>query len=77
MSEAFAALVERGRAEGDVTTRYDLEVMAPLVEGALGALVGSWTRGADFDLRRRALEIADLVADALEPRAGEKRSRKR
>jgi AcrR family transcriptional regulator len=72
LSEAFSTLVERGRAEGDVTLRYDPAVLSPLVEGALGALVSSWTAGADFDLRRRALELADLVADALERRADER-----
>lgn len=71
VSEAFAALVERGRAEGDVTGRYAPEVLVPLVEGALAALVTRWTTGSDFDLQRRALELADLVADALGRRADE------
>lgn len=72
-SDLFLALIRRGLAHGDVTRRYPPEVLAELVQGALGALMSEWTeaRQPRLDVAGRAAQLASLVADAIEPRPGE------
>jgi AcrR family transcriptional regulator len=72
ISSLFERFVRRCLATGDVTRRHSPEVLAALVQGALGALFVVWAEGGGFDPAQRAAELAALVADALEPRPGER-----
>jgi AcrR family transcriptional regulator len=72
ISSLFERFVRRCVATGDVTRRHAPEVLAALVQGALGALFLTWAEGGGFDPARRAGELAALVADALEKRADER-----
>jgi AcrR family transcriptional regulator len=68
VSEIFLTLVRRGLAAGDVTRRYEPELLAELVHGALAALMSDWAARPDLDVSQRANQLASLVADALERR---------
>ncbi len=72
ISSLFEGFVRRCVATGDVTCRHSPEVLAALVQGALGALFSAWAVGGGFDPARRAGELAALVADALEERPDER-----
>jgi AcrR family transcriptional regulator len=76
ISALFQGFVRRCVAGGDVTRRHSPEVLAQLVQGALGALFIDWGERGGFDPARRAAELAALAADALEVRPDE-RSRRR
>jgi AcrR family transcriptional regulator len=67
----FQGFVRRCLAEGEVTRRHAPEVLAQLMQGALGALFIDWGERGGFDPTRRAAELAALVADAFEPRPDE------
>jgi AcrR family transcriptional regulator len=71
ISEVFLSLVQRGLERGDVTRRYAPEVMAGLIEGAVGTLMRDWSARGGFDPTLRAAQIAALVADAIEARPDE------
>ena len=73
ISSLFQGFVRRCLAGGDVTRRHSPEVLAQLMQGALGALMIDWGERGGFDPAQRAAEIAALVADALEIRSDEKR----
>jgi len=73
ISTLFQGFVRRCRAGGDVTRRHSPEVLAQLMQGALGALMIDWGERGGFDPARRAADLAALVADALEIRSDEKR----
>ena len=73
ITSLLQGFVRRCLADGDVTRRYAPEVLAALVQGALGALVHDWAERGGFDPTRRAADLAALVADALEIRSDEKR----
>ena len=75
ISSLFQGFVRRCLAGGDVTRRHSPEVLAALVQGALGALFLEWAEGGGFDPARRAADLAALVADALERRPGERQRR--
>ncbi|MDJ0848935.1 MAG: TetR/AcrR family transcriptional regulator [Myxococcota bacterium] len=68
----FLELVQRGIEEGDVTRRYEPEVLAELVYGALATLMTDWVSRTDLDVSERSPRMASLVADALERRPGER-----
>ncbi len=72
LSGAFLELVRRGIEVGDVTRRYEPEVLAELVYGALATLMSDWATRADLDVSERAPRLASLVADALERRPDER-----
>lgn len=72
LSDIFLTFVQRGLELGDVTRRHEPQVLAALVEGAVTTLVGDGAARGDFDVTTRAHQLADLVADALEKRPGEK-----
>jgi AcrR family transcriptional regulator len=71
-AELFRAFVMRGVEAGDVTRTHAPEVLAELVQGALGSLFTDWGLREGLDPRRRAEELAALVADALELRPDER-----
>jgi AcrR family transcriptional regulator len=73
ISSLFQGFVKRCLATGDVTRRHSPEVLAQLMQGALGALMIDWGERGGFDPSQRAAELAALVADALEIRSDEKR----
>ncbi|HKA14290.1 MAG TPA: TetR/AcrR family transcriptional regulator [Myxococcota bacterium] len=68
----FQGFVRRCLAGGDVTRRHPPEVLAQLLQGALGALMIDWGERGGFDPKRRAAELAALVADAFEIRPEER-----
>ena len=72
ISSLFQGFVRRCLAGGDVTRRHSPEVLAALVQSALGALFLEWAERGGFDPARRATELAALVADALEVRPDER-----
>jgi AcrR family transcriptional regulator len=72
ISALFQGFVRRCLAGGDVTHRHSPEVLAQLMQGALGALMVDWGERGGFDPTRRAAELAALVADALERRPDER-----
>lgn len=72
ISALFQGFVRRCVAGGDVTRRHSPEVLAQLMQGALGALMTDWGERGGFDPQRRAVELAALVADALERRPDER-----
>ncbi len=71
ISGLFQGFVRRCLADGGVTRRHSPEVLAQLMQGALGALMVDWGERGGFDPTRRAGELAALVADALEVRPDE------
>jgi len=73
ISALFQGFVRRCLATGDVTLRHSPEVLAALVQGALGTLFHDWAEQGGFDPARRAADLAALVADALEIRSDEQR----
>ena len=72
ISSLIQGFVQRCLATGDVTRRHSPEALAALVQGALGVLFVEWAEGGGVDPRRRAAELAALVADALERRSDER-----
>jgi len=73
VSSLMEGFVRRCLARGDVTRRHSPEVLAALVQGALGAMFMEWAERGGFDPTQRAAELAALVADALEVRPDERR----
>jgi AcrR family transcriptional regulator len=73
ISALFQGFVRRCIASGDVTRRHSPDVLAQLMQGALGALMIDWGERGGFDPARCAAELAALVADALEIRGDEQR----
>ena len=72
VSSLMQGFVRRCLAGGDVTRRHAPEVLAALVQGALGALFIEWAERGGFDPVQRAAALAALVADALELRRDER-----
>ena len=72
VSALIQDFVRRCAADGGVTRRHAPEVLAALVQGALGALFVDWAERGDFDPAQRAADLAALVADALESRPDER-----
>ena len=73
MHRAMEKLIRRGRAAGDVSRRHAVEDQAVLVLGALHELQVTWTHQSDFPIAERSARVARLLADALAPRAGERK----
>lgn len=65
---AFAALLEDGRAAGDVRDDLPLEFLAEMVMGAWSAVLINWVGADDYPLSRRLAQTSAFVADALAPR---------
>ena len=72
VADLFLVLIRRGLAKGDVTRRYQPEVLAELVHGALATLMSDWSERPGIDVSLRARQLASLVADAVEVRPGER-----
>jgi len=62
---AFRALIEDGRAAGEVARGHDPATCTELLLGAFYALVFDWAHLPDYPLRRRAQAAARFLADAF------------
>jgi AcrR family transcriptional regulator len=62
---AFRALVDDGRAAGEIARAHDAAAQTELLLGAFYALIFNWAHLPDYPLRRRALASARLLADAF------------
>jgi len=72
ISDLFVGFVRRGLEVGAVTRRHPPEVLAELIEGSVFALMRDWSARGGFDRNQRALEMAAVVADAVEARPDER-----
>jgi AcrR family transcriptional regulator len=64
---AFAALVEAGIDQGDVTRRHDAQTLTELIVGTYYVLIFNYANLEDFPVRERAHAAARVLADALAP----------
>jgi AcrR family transcriptional regulator len=62
---AFGAIVHAGRAAGDVTRRYDPDVLTEMIIGAFYVLMFDWANLESYPLRQRALAAARFLGDAI------------
>jgi len=62
--------VRTGVAEGDVTRRHRVSDLVDLVTGALYRLLFDWSKG-EAGIAERGARMAQLLGDALAPRADE------
>jgi AcrR family transcriptional regulator len=78
LHEAFRALVDDGRAAGEVARGHDAATCTEMLLGAFYALIFNWAHLPDYPLRRRAGAAARFLADAFSapPRAHTRRSRR-
>jgi AcrR family transcriptional regulator len=75
---AFRALVEEGRAAGEVARGHDSATCTEMLLGAFYALVFNWAHLPGYPLRRRARAAARFLADAFAASPGvPPRSRRR
>jgi AcrR family transcriptional regulator len=65
LHDAFRAMIEDGRAAGDVAPDHDPETLTEMLMGALYAVMFNWTNFAGYPLRRRALAAARFLGDAM------------
>jgi len=75
---AFRALVDDGRAAGEVARGHDAATQTEMLLGAFYALIFNWAHLPDYPLRRRAQAAARFLADAFtaSPRPARNRSRR-
>jgi AcrR family transcriptional regulator len=62
---AFGALVQDGRAAGDVTRRHDAATLTEMIIGAFYVLMFDWANLESYPLRQRALAAARFLGDAI------------
>lgn len=67
---AFGALVQAGRAQGDVSRTHSVQTQTEALLGGFYALMFNWANLDDYPLRRQAAAIARLLGDALGPGDG-------
>jgi AcrR family transcriptional regulator len=62
---AFAAMLEEGRARGDVAPDRDLDFLSELAVAAYLGIIINWVTLSDYPLRERLASLADLVSESL------------
>ncbi len=62
---AFGAVVRAGRTAGDVSRRYDPDVLTEMIIGAFYVLMFDWANLESYPLRQRALAAARFLGDAI------------
>jgi AcrR family transcriptional regulator len=74
----FRALVDDGRAAGEVARGHDAATQTEMLLGAFYALIFNWAHLPGYPLRRRAQAAARFLADAFQasPRPARGRSRR-
>lgn len=65
LHEAFRALVDDGRAAGEVARGHDPATCTEMLLGAFYALIFNWAHLPDYPVRRRALAAARFLGDAF------------
>jgi AcrR family transcriptional regulator len=68
MREQFAALFEDGKAHGDVRSDLDADFLAELGVSVFHGTIVNWMHDPRHPLRKRMLENADFLGDAVLPR---------
>jgi AcrR family transcriptional regulator len=78
LHRAFRALVDDGRAAGEVSRGHDAATQTEMLLGAFYALIFNWAHLPDYPLRRRAQAAARFLtgAFAAPPRPARGRSRR-
>jgi AcrR family transcriptional regulator len=78
LHRAFRALVDDGRAAGEVARGHDAATQTEMLLGAFYALIFNWAHLPDYPLRRRAQAAARFLGDAfaVSPRPARGRSRR-
>ena len=62
---AFGALVQDGRAAGDVTQRHDAATLTEMIIGAFYVLMFNWANLERYPLRKQARATARFLADSM------------
>jgi AcrR family transcriptional regulator len=64
LHEAFQGLLREGAAR-DLTEAHDLETLTEMVQGAFYVLMFNWANSEGYPLRRRAMQAARFLGEAL------------
>jgi AcrR family transcriptional regulator len=65
LHDAFGSLVLDGRAEGDLCDRHDSQTQTEMLMGAFYVLMFNWANLDGYPLRKRALAMAEFLADSM------------
>ena len=65
LHNAFAAIVEEGLVNGEVTRRHDAETLTEMILGAYYVLMFNYANLDDYPIQRQAGAVARFLADAL------------
>ena len=70
LHDAFARIIRAGVRAGDVSRTHNVETLTEVVVGVFCSLFFSWTNLPDYPFRKRALDLARFIEQAvsLEPR---------
>jgi AcrR family transcriptional regulator len=65
LHDAFAGFVHDGQRDGVISSKHHLDTATELITGAFYSLMFNWVHLDDYPLKRQALRMASIVADAL------------
>ena len=75
LSGLFAAILRDGQTAGDVRDDRDPDFLAEMVLGVYSAVMMNWASGVGYPVRRRLIQAAEFLGEALAPREGGRRRR--